>query len=86
MLFPFGVCVIRSGFIPRFLGILLMIAGCGYVANSFAELALPQYAHAVGRIASITNFGEVPIIFWLLIRGRKAAAGRMSPLSRGPVG
>jgi uncharacterized damage-inducible protein DinB len=28
----------RSGFIPRILGILLMIAGCGYVASSLAEL------------------------------------------------
>lgn len=70
-LFPFGVCVMRSGFIPRFLGILLMIAGCGYVADSFAELVLPQYAHAVGHVAAITNFGELPIIFWLLIWGAK---------------
>src|SRR5215475_1132273 len=42
-LFPFGVCVRRSGFIPRILGVLLMIAGCGYVASSVAALALPRY-------------------------------------------
>ena len=45
-LFPFGICVMRSGFIPRILGILLMIAGCGYLASSVAELVLPQYAHS----------------------------------------
>jgi hypothetical protein len=70
-LFPFGICVIRSGFIPRFLGVLLMIAGCGYVADAFAELALPQYVDAIGRLTTITNFCEVPIIFWLLIWGAR---------------
>jgi hypothetical protein len=70
-LFPFAICVMRSRFIPRFLGILLMIAGCGYVANSFAEAVLPQYAHAVDQVAKILNFGELPIIFWLLIWGAK---------------
>jgi hypothetical protein len=70
-LFPFGICVIRSGFIPRFLGILLMIAGAGYVADSLVELSLPQYAHVTDRITMITNFCEVPIIFWLLIWGAK---------------
>ena len=74
-LFPFGICVIRSGFIPRFLGVLLMIAGCGYVADAFAELALPQYVDAIGRLTTITNFCEVPIIFWLLIWGAKPQKG-----------
>ena len=70
-LLPFGICVMRSGFIPRILGILLMIAGCGYVASSLADLALPQYAHAVGRVTEVTNLGELPIIFWLLIWGAR---------------
>ena len=70
-LFPFGICVMRSGFIPRVLGVLLMIAGCGYVADSFAALALPQFRHAVDEVTTITNLGELPIIFWLLIWGAK---------------
>ena len=77
-LFPFGICVMRSGFIPRFLGVLLWIAGAGYVASCYAALALPQYAPAVDRITTITNLGEVPIIFWLLIWGAK-------PLKAGPA-
>ena len=70
-LFPFGVCVRRSGFIPPILGALLMIAGCGYVANSFAALVLPRYLPAVDQITTITNLAEVPIIFWLLIWGAR---------------
>lgn len=77
-LFPFGICVIRSGFIPRFLGILLMIAGCGYVADAFTALALPQYKGAAEHVTAITNFCEVPIIFWLLIWG---ARPRRAPAS-----
>ncbi len=71
-LFPFGICVIRSGFIPRILGILLMIAGCSYIASSLADLVFPQYARAVGQVTRILNLAELPIIFWLLIWGAKA--------------
>src|SRR6266480_4303353 len=52
-LFPFGVLVIRSGFIPRFLGVLLFVAGFGYLASSFTSLLLPQYAHLVDQFAMV---------------------------------
>jgi hypothetical protein len=70
-LFPFGVCVMRSGFIPRFLGVLLWIAGLGYAADAFAELAFPQFAPLTDRLTSVTNLCELPIILWLLIWGAK---------------
>ena len=76
-LFPFGLLVIRSGFIPRFLGVLLIIAGVGNVASAFTELVLPQYADRVSQLTMFLGFGELPIIFWLLIWGarpRRAAA------------
>jgi hypothetical protein len=78
-LFPFGVCVMRSGFIPRVLGILLMVAGCGYVANSFAALAFPQYLDAVDRVTTFTNICELPIIFWLLIWGARPQRAAVRP-------
>jgi hypothetical protein len=70
-LFPFGVLVIRSGFIPRFLGVLLFIAGFGYLASSFTSLLLPSYRHLVDQFAMVLTAGELPIIFWLLIWGAK---------------
>ena len=70
-LFPFGVLVIRSGFIPRVFGFLLIIAGIGYLASSFATLVLPRYAELVSQIAFPLQVAEVPIIFWLLIWGAK---------------
>src|SRR6266478_2497270 len=70
-LFPFGVLVIRSGFVPRFLGYLLFIAGFGYVADSFTSLFPSSYAPIIDRFTSVLTAAELPIIFWLLIWGAK---------------
>jgi hypothetical protein len=70
-LFPFGMLVIRSGFIPRVLGVLLMIAGAAYLASSFATLILPRYAPLVSQVALPLEIAELPIIFWLVIWGAK---------------
>ena len=70
-LFPFGILVIRSGFIPHVLGVLLFIAGFGNVASSFTSLFPLPYASLVDRFASALTAAELPIIFWLLIWGAK---------------
>ena len=70
-LFPFGLLVIRSGFIPRFLGVLLLIAGAAYLVTSITTLALPDSAPLVSRFVSPLVIAELPIIFWLLIWGAK---------------
>ena len=70
-LFPFGMLVIRSGFIPRVLGVLLMVAGTAYLASSFATLVVPRYASLVSQIAFPLYFAEPPIIVWFLIWGAK---------------
>lgn len=70
-LFPFGMLVIRSGFIPRALGVLLMIAGVAYLASAFASLVLPRYAPLVSQVALPLEMAEVPIIFWLVIWGAR---------------
>ena len=70
-LFPFGMLVIRSGFIPRVFGVLLMIAGVAYLASSFATLVLPRYAPLVSQVALPLEVAELPIVFWLLIWGAK---------------
>jgi hypothetical protein len=79
-LFPFGILVIRSGFLPRILGYLLLIAGCGYTISSATSIVLPEYRVAVSRIVMPLYFGEVPIIFWLLIKGAKLPQPKEQPL------
>lgn len=70
-LFPFGLLVIRSGFIPRAFGFLLMIAGAAYVASAFTTLIVPHYASLVAKVALPLEVAELPIIFWLAIWGAR---------------
>jgi hypothetical protein len=71
-LFHLGALIYRSGFLPRLLGLLLIAAGFGYLADSVTPLLLPSYANVVGRFASIPlMLGEPAIILWLLIIGAK---------------
>ena len=70
-LFPFGILVIKSGFFPRVLGVLLMVAGFAYVASSVTTIVLPAYRQVVSRVMMPLYFGEIPIIFWLLIKGAR---------------
>ena len=70
-LFPFGVLVYRSGFLPRILGVLLIPAGFAYLAVTTSHLLFPHYGDLVSRVAMVLQLGELPIIFWLLIMGAK---------------
>jgi hypothetical protein len=70
-LIPLGMLVYRSRFLPRFLGIWLIVNGLGYLAHSFAGLLLPQYEHAVGNFIFPALTGEVAFVLWLLIRGAR---------------
>ncbi len=69
-LFPFGIVVMRSGFVPRFVGIAAIIAGCGYVISSSVSLFLPASAQGIGDLAMILGAGELAF-FWMLIWGAK---------------
>lgn len=68
-LFPFGILAIRSGFIPRVYGYLLLLAGSGYVIAAATNIVLPAYSSRVGQVTMILEMGELPIILWLFIRG-----------------
>ncbi|PYU02116.1 MAG: hypothetical protein DMG38_01360 [Acidobacteria bacterium] len=58
--------------LPRILGVRLIAACFGYLADSLTPLLLPSYANVVGRFASIPlTLGEPAIILWLLIRVAK---------------
>lgn len=70
-LVPFGVLVIRSGFLPRLLGVLLILNCVGYVAASLTTLLFPGYANMVSRVVMPTLLGELWVMLWLLIRGAR---------------
>ncbi len=58
----------RSRYLPRIFGVLLVIAGLGYLADGFGAVLVPGYSISIG---AFTFVGEVALIFWLLIKGRR---------------
>ena len=78
-LFPFGMLVIRSGFLPRVLGALLIVNGCAYVALSLTSLLLPGFAGALGTYVFPALFGELWIALWLATKGIRVPPPATAP-------
>lgn len=66
-LFPLGYLIFKSNFIPKILGVLLVIAGVGYLVDSFVLFLIPHYG--IPNITDYAFVGEVTITLWLLIKG-----------------
>lgn len=65
-LFPMGYLIIRSGFLPKVIGILLIVAGMGYLVDFTLFFLVPD---VVLNVSNFTFVGEVALLLWLLIRG-----------------
>jgi hypothetical protein len=72
-LLPLGALVYRSGFIPRAIGVLLTVAGWGYVASTVTFFLLPDYFRFTSLfMMAAAAAGELSIVGWLLIKGARA--------------
>lgn len=71
-LFPMGYLVIKSHFLPKVLGILLIIAFCGYIVDSLLGLGIPGYEEtAIASILKLPMYCEILFPLWLLFKGIK---------------
>ncbi len=68
-LFPFGILIIQSGFIPKILGYGMFIAGIAYTAYSFIAFVTPDLLPKVETAAMVMEFCEVPTLLWMFGRG-----------------
>jgi hypothetical protein len=70
----FGLLVIRSGYLPRVLGILIIIGACAFPINTFTKILIPQFHPALmTRLTMLLNaFGPPATMLWLLIKGVNA--------------
>ncbi len=73
-LFPLGLLIYRSGFIPRFIGVWLMINCFGWIVLSVTALFVPEHYNAVFRYSQPVLFGEMALMLWLLIKGARIPA------------
>jgi hypothetical protein len=68
-----GYLICRSPFLPRFLGVLLMIAGPTYAINTFANFVSPKLAHTLWYyILACWLLAEGSLTLWLLVMGVNA--------------
>jgi hypothetical protein len=63
-----GYLAYRSGFMAKVFGILLVIAGLGYIADGFVAVLVPGPSISIGQF---TFVGEFALMLWLLIRGTR---------------
>jgi hypothetical protein len=61
-----GYLVSRSRYIPRILGVLLVVAGLGYMINYLRPFLYPDLDT---EFLFVTFFGELVFALWLLVRG-----------------
>jgi len=74
-LLPFGLLVIRSSFIPRMLGYLLIVTGCSYLVGSLNFLLSPPFAPVVSAIATVGYLGELAMVAWLVVKAAQVQFG-----------
>jgi hypothetical protein len=67
-----GYLVYKSGYIPKLIGIFLVITAVIYFVQSFGTILLPQYKEAFSSMASLA-FIEIVFPLWLLIKGVKVS-------------
>ncbi len=65
-LFPMGYLIFKSGYIPKILGVLMIIAGLGYLIEFVLFFLFPQLDVS---IITFTFWGEVLLPLWLLVKG-----------------
>ena len=63
-----GYLAFKSGYIPKWLGVFLVLASVGYIVDGFGKILSPVYSL---NIAQFTFVGEVLLIFWLLWKSFK---------------
>ena len=62
-----GYLIYRSGYLPRILGVLVMIAGAGFILENVAIVLAPAYAS--GYLLVPVGIAGLSLMFWLLVKG-----------------
>jgi len=70
-LVPFGLLVYKSRFLPRFLGVWLMLASVPYVAICISGFLWPGSENKIFSFGQPLMLGEVATMLWLVVMGAK---------------
>jgi hypothetical protein len=78
-----GYLIYRSGFLPKIIGMLFMVAGSGFIANNFIKVLAPDLSSPV--LVAPMGIAVVSLFLWLLIRGVDEPAWRERAMRAGLV-
>jgi hypothetical protein len=70
-LIPLGILVYKSGFVPKVLGILLVVGCFGHLIIFVSTFLFPDFSTILTPIGETVTIGELPIFLWLLIKDAK---------------
>ena len=76
---PLGYLVIRSGWFPKAIGVLLIVGCFGSLADTFARFLAPGVAETIEAFVVVpAAIGELSFVAWLLVKGVPAGAPRVA--------
>jgi hypothetical protein len=65
----YGYLLFSSGYFPRAVGVLIVIAGLSYLTNSFTLILAPEYSGAILPVLVLALIGELSLSLWLIVKG-----------------
>ena len=72
-LFPLGILVLKSGYFPKVLGVLLFVGGASYLVDSGLAIVFPKVRTLLAPFTStLSGVGELPFVLWIVIVGVRA--------------
>jgi len=70
-LLPLGYLIHKSGYFPKILGVLMILAGIGYTLEPFVRLLLPNFVAIIVPVLYVMVMGELIFMVWVTIKGAK---------------
>lgn len=70
-LFPFGALLYRSRFVPRPLGVWVILGGLAWLVDCFTGFLFPAYDSKAFLYGQVFMQGELVTMLWLMIVGAK---------------
>ena len=70
-LFPLAYLIYKSGYFPKMLGVLMLLAGLAYFIEPFILYLLPSYAEKFVPVVYLLTMGEVIFMGWVMFKGAK---------------
>jgi hypothetical protein len=74
-LFPLGYLIWKSRYLPRLIGLALMVGCFGYVIKALGGFFWPDHQQIAAALLIVTNIGEISCVLWMLIFGASAKEG-----------